>query len=151
MGAPQAASQGMKLAYKVLRGKNVKALEAAGKTEAQIIKIAEMERKRYLKTGIPIDPNKYAKGKYAKGKNPNVTDAQREAAKKAGIDRARKTAARNKGEKYDIPEIDEFDHPLGIDDITDIGLKDGGLVCKKPRKKGRRGMGAATRGGGAVS
>ena len=82
MGAPQAVGKGMSFAYKILRGKNVKALEAAGKTEAQIVKIAEKERKRYLKTGIPIDPNKYAKGKYAKGKNPNVTDAERDAAKK---------------------------------------------------------------------
>jgi len=147
MGAPQAVSKGMKLAYKVLGGKNVKALEAAGKTNAEIIKIAEKERKKYLTTGVGTNYNRYGK----KGKNPNVTDAQRDAAKKAAIDRARKTAARNKGEKYDFPEIDEFDHPLGIDDITDIGLKDGGLVCKKPRKKGRRGMGAATRGGGAVS
>ena len=32
-----------------------------------------------------------------------------------------------------FPEIDEFDHPFGIDDITEIGLKDGGLVCKKLR------------------
>ena len=48
MGAPQAVSKGMKLAYKVLGGKNVKALEAAGKTNAEIIKIAEKERKKYL-------------------------------------------------------------------------------------------------------
>ena len=77
----------------------------------------------------------------------------REKQRKKGvlIEREKLHEIRNKGEKYDIPEIDEFDHPLGIDDITDIGLKDGGLVYKKPRKKGRRGMGAATRGGGAVS
>ena len=115
MGAPQAVSKGMKLAYKVLGGKNVKALEAAGKTNAEIIKIAEKERKKYLTTGVGTNYNRYGK----KGKNPNVTDAQRDAAKKAAIDRARKTAARNKGEKYDFPEIDEFDHPLGIDDITE--------------------------------
>ena len=141
MGAPKVPL----LAYKVLGGGNVAQLLKEGKSVKEIMKLAKD------RMGTNFDYAEFTRG-IKKKRRVGVNKKIREQKKEEAINRARTNAARKKIEQYDdIPEIDEFDHPLGIDDITDIGLKDGGLVCKKPRNKGRRGMGAATRGGGAVS
>jgi hypothetical protein len=141
MGAPKVPL----LAYKVLGGGNVAQLLKEGKSVKEIMKLAKD------RMGTNFDYAEFTRG-IKKKRRVGVNKKVREQKKEEAINRARTNAARKKIEQYDdIPEIDEFDHPLGIDDITDIGLKNGGLVCKKPRKKGRRGMGAATRGGGAVS
>jgi hypothetical protein len=141
MGAPKVPL----LAYKVLGGGNVAQLLKEGKSVKEIMKLAKD------RMGTNFDYAEFTRG-IKKKRRVGVNKKVREQKKEEAINRARTNAARKKIEQYDdIPEIDEFDHPLGIDDITDIGLKDGGLVCKKPRNKGRRGMGAATRGGGAVS
>jgi hypothetical protein len=141
MGAPKVPL----LAYKVLGGGNVAQLLKEGKSVKEIMKLAKD------RMGTNFDYAEFTRG-IKKKRRVGVNKKVREQKKEEAINRAGTNAARKKIEQYDdIPEIDEFDHPLGIDDITDIGLKNGGLVCKKPRKKGRRGMGAATRGGGAVS
>ena len=140
MGAPKIPL----IAYKVLGGGNVAQLLKEGKSVKEIMKLVK-DRK-----GTDFDYAEFTRG-IKKKRRVGVNKKVRKEKKEEAINRAKVNAAKKKQRMEEFfPEIDEFDHPLGIDDITDIGLKDGGLVCKKPRKKGRRGMGAATRGGGAV-
>ena len=140
MGAPKIPL----IAYKVLGGGNVAQLLKEGKSVKEIMKLVK-DRK-----GTDFDYAEFTRG-IKKKRRVGVNKKVRKEKKEEAINRAKVNAAKKKQRMEEFfPEIDEFDHPFGIDDITDIGLKDGGLVCKKPRKKGRRGMGAATRGGGAV-
>ena len=141
MGAPKIPL----IAYKVLGGGNVAQLIKEGKSVKEIMKLVR-DRK-----GTDFDYSEFTKG-IKKKRRVGVNKKVRKEKKEDAINRAKVNAAKKKQRMEELfPEIDEFDHPFGIDDITDIGLKDGGLVCKKPRKKGRRGMGAATRGGGAIT
>ena len=141
MGAPKIPL----IARKVLGGGNVAQLIKEGKSVKEIMKLARD------RMGTKFDYSEFTKG-IKKKRRVGVNKKVRKEKKEEAINRAKVNAAKKKQRMEELfPEIDEIDHPLGIDDITDIGLKDGGLVCKKPRKKGRRGMGAATRGGGAIT